>query len=135
MGSVRVRPTIPLGSHQAKRLTWVAKIDLPWFEKCLTSAWRENLKLEDEVASLQQVNTTLQLTAEDVIEASKQQMEGLQQQLKEKEEDLRDVEGKSQSHVLWVEERDRERQQQLAVVTQLYLTSLQIWCRRSSSGR
>ncbi|GIL56145.1 hypothetical protein Vafri_11571 [Volvox africanus] len=126
MGLVRVRPTTPLGPHRAKQLTRVVEIDLPWFEKCLTSAWTENLKLEDEVASLQLVNATLQLTAEEAIEARKQQieglqqqMEGLQQQLKEKEEELRDVEAKSQSHALRVEEQERERQQQLAVVTQL----------------
>ncbi|GIM17302.1 hypothetical protein Vretimale_19833, partial [Volvox reticuliferus] len=103
MGPVRVRYTIPLGPHRAKYLARVVKIDLPWFRKHLTSTSRENLKLEGEVASLELVNAKLQLTAEVAIEAVKQQMEGLQLQLKEKEQELQELKAKTRAHVLWVE--------------------------------
>ncbi|GIL55857.1 hypothetical protein Vafri_11358 [Volvox africanus] len=72
------------------------RIDLPWFKKCLTASLRENLKLEGEVAHLELVNKTLQVAAEEAIEARKQQIEGLRQLV----------------------EKDSERQQ-LALLTQL----------------
>ncbi|GIL89200.1 hypothetical protein Vretifemale_17044, partial [Volvox reticuliferus] len=93
---LRVKSTIPMGPHKMKNMVYKAKVELPWCQRHITSAWRLQSRLEGEVETLKRVNATLQATSEAALVAADQRTEVLQQQVAALQQHMQHVESNMQ---------------------------------------
>ncbi|GIL46160.1 hypothetical protein Vafri_3213 [Volvox africanus] len=81
MAPLRVRSTRPIGPRKRRSLAYKAKVELPWCQRGITSAWRLQSMLEGEVGTLERVIEALQASSAEALAAADQRTEALQQQV------------------------------------------------------
>ncbi|GIL46189.1 hypothetical protein Vafri_3237 [Volvox africanus] len=119
MAPLRVRSTRPIGPRKRRSLAYKAKVELPWCQRGITSAWRLQSMLEGEVGTLKTVIEALQASSAEALAAADQRTEALQQQVEALQQQVQLAEAN-------VQVIKAEHEQQVSTLTTRLATAEQV---------